>query len=103
MMRRCCFVPTFILLLLLIAPSVRADLAGDIRAVLHDKYFEKIDVGIAVARLGEGSTTDVLFRSESDIPLIPASNLKLLTTSAFLDHFGADFRFRTLLLQKDND
>ena len=29
-----------------------------------------------------------IYRSDSDLPLIPASNLKLLTTSAFLDRLG---------------
>ncbi|MEO6436206.1 MAG: D-alanyl-D-alanine carboxypeptidase/D-alanyl-D-alanine-endopeptidase [Tepidisphaeraceae bacterium] len=98
------FVPFRIFLLVaVLAATARADLTGDIRTILRDKYLNGAEVGIAVARLDEGGTTDVLYRAESDIPLIPASNLKLLTTSAFLDRLGADFKFRTLLLHKDGD
>ena len=89
--------------LLAVHAPARADLAGEIKAVLQDKYFNKADVGIAIARLGDNGTTDIAYRFDSDIPLIPASNLKLLTTSAFLDRFGPDFKFRTLLLHKDGD
>src|SRR5262249_36285727 len=99
-----------------------ADLESDLKAILRDKYLAKADVGIAVARLGEtpatatapssatvaaasesGDDPSIIYRFDSDIPLIPASNLKLLTTSAFLDHFGGDFKFHTPLLMKDGD
>jgi D-alanyl-D-alanine carboxypeptidase/D-alanyl-D-alanine-endopeptidase (penicillin-binding protein 4) len=91
------------------AAPARADLAGDVRAVLRDKYLNKVEIGIAIARLpdggsaGAGAAPEVLFRHESDIPLIPASNLKLVTTSAFLDRFGPTWKFRTVLLMKDSD
>src|SRR5262245_881111 len=97
------------------APTVRADLAGDVRAVLRDKYLTKAEVGVAIARLSDGAAAatatastgpaspEILFRHESDIPLMPASNLKIVTTSAFLDRFGPDWKFRTVLLMKDSD
>jgi len=90
-------------------PAARADLAGDVRAVLRDKYLTKAEVGVVIARLpdsaspGAAAAPEILFRHESDIPLMPASNLKLLTTSAFLDRFGPDFKFRTVLLMKESD
>jgi D-alanyl-D-alanine carboxypeptidase/D-alanyl-D-alanine-endopeptidase (penicillin-binding protein 4) len=77
------------------------------KAILREKYLSKADVGVAVARVDEAnpSATDpqIIYRFDSDIPLIPASNLKILTTSAFLDHFGSDFTFRTVLLHKGQD
>lgn len=96
---------TLLVLCTLIAPAApaRADLNGDIRAILRDKYFDRADVGVAVARLGEDGKAEVVFRLDSEMPLIPASNLKLLTTSAFLDRFGPEFKFRTLLLLREND
>src|SRR5262249_27767770 len=38
-----------------------------------------------------------------DKPLTPASNMKVLTTSAALDRLGADFKFRTLLVVHEGD
>ena len=83
---------------------VRADLAGDIRVVLMDKLLSKADVGIAVVKLGgTAPTSTFVFKQDSDIPLIPASNLKVVTTSAALDALGADFRFRTMLAKHGDD
>jgi D-alanyl-D-alanine carboxypeptidase/D-alanyl-D-alanine-endopeptidase (penicillin-binding protein 4) len=84
---------------LMVGAAARADLKEEIKGILRDKYLSKVQMGIAVVRLGEDAAHDEgIYRFESDIPRIPASNLKLLTTSAFLDHFGSDFKFRTVLL-----
>ncbi len=97
-----------ILLLLLIGGWLRmapaSDLQSDVQSVLHEKILRKTTVGISVVRLGtsEDSTTP-LYRLEDELPLVPASNLKLITTSAALDRLGPDFRFRTLLLRHGND
>src|SRR6185437_3835376 len=100
MMRRCCF-----LAIVLILPAfARADLPADIRTILHDKYLNKVQIGISIVRIGQTPESNTsIYRSDSDLPLIPASNLKLLTTSAFLDRLGADFKFHTRLLTKDGD
>src|SRR5690349_19242920 len=82
----------------------RADLASDVRAVLNDKYLAKAKAGVAIAKLTEGSDkADIIFASNAKTPLIPASNLKLITTAAALDRFGPDFKFRTHLLLKGED
>ena len=82
----------------------RADLAADVRAVLNDKYLSKAKAGVAIAKLTDGSDkADIIFASNAKTPLIPASNLKLITTAAALDRFGADFKFRTHLLLKGED
>jgi D-alanyl-D-alanine carboxypeptidase/D-alanyl-D-alanine-endopeptidase (penicillin-binding protein 4) len=49
------------------------------------------------------AASPVLFKHESDIPLIPASNLKLVTTSAAVDVLGPDFKFRTALVRRGDD
>ncbi len=91
-------------ILLIATAAARADLAGDVRGILNDKYLAKARVGVAIAKLDEGSAkANVLFTSDGTIPLIPASNLKLITTAAALDRFGADFKFRTHLLFKGED
>jgi D-alanyl-D-alanine carboxypeptidase/D-alanyl-D-alanine-endopeptidase (penicillin-binding protein 4) len=87
-----------------VTPVLRADLSADIQAVLKDKTLQRAEVGIEIIRLGDSAKTDkVLFRHNSEIPLIPASNLKLVTTSAALANLGPDFKFRTLLLKHNND
>ena len=81
----------------------RADLDGDVRAVLRDALIAKADVGVYIARLDPEDPPAVLFRHNADKRLIPASNMKILTTSAALDHFGAERQYRTLLVQKGPD
>jgi D-alanyl-D-alanine carboxypeptidase/D-alanyl-D-alanine-endopeptidase (penicillin-binding protein 4) len=51
--------------------------------------------GVMVRSLDTG---DTLYALEADEPLVPASNLKLLTTAAALRILGPEYRFRTYLL-----
>jgi D-alanyl-D-alanine carboxypeptidase/D-alanyl-D-alanine-endopeptidase (penicillin-binding protein 4) len=90
-----------LLTIVTLTPSARADLQSDVRAVLREKYLAKATVGISIARLS-GGQPELLFAHNATRPLIPASNLKLVTTAAAIDQLGADFRFRTALLLKDN-
>ncbi|MDB5304217.1 MAG: dac [Phycisphaerales bacterium] len=83
---------------------VRADLASDVQVVLQDKLLHKATVGIEVYRLGKtDAEVKEIYNLHADVPLIPASNLKLATSSAALDRLGPDFRFRTALLMHDGD
>src|ERR1700712_4709386 len=85
---------------LALSPVVRADLGADVQAVLKDKTLHRAESGVAIVHLGDSPQTDkTLFKHNSEIPLIPASNLKLVTTSAALANLGPDFKFRTLLLK----
>ena len=89
---------------LLVSQMARADLAGDIRAALQDKLLQKAQVGIQVVELGEKpAAARTVFAHQADLPLIPASNQKLLTTSAALEVLGEKFVFRTLLVQRGQD
>lgn len=45
-----------------------------------------------------GVTGDTLVARDIDVPLAPASNVKILTSAASLFHLGPDFRFPTLVL-----
>jgi len=82
----------------------RADLAGDIRAALADKLLQKAQVGVQVVELGERpEAARTIFAHQADLPLIPASNQKLLTTAAALEILGEKFTFRTLLVQHGRD
>jgi serine-type D-Ala-D-Ala carboxypeptidase/endopeptidase (penicillin-binding protein 4) len=92
------------LLILLLSPPARADLTGDINAILKDKGLGKASVGVEIVRLGRtDADSKEIFQRDARTPLTPASNLKLTTTSAFLDHVGPDFKFHTTLLEHGGD
>jgi serine-type D-Ala-D-Ala carboxypeptidase/endopeptidase (penicillin-binding protein 4) len=92
------------LLCLTFSAAARADLTGDINLILHDRSLTKSQVGVQVVRLGVTESDDrVVYRSSSDIPLTPASNLKLITTSAALDRLGPGFKFRTQLVYHEGN
>ena len=84
--------------------ACRAELQGEVNAILQDKLLRRAVVGINVFRLGarlEDAREILNLRAQT--PLTPASNLKIATTSAALDQFGPDFRFRTQLFLRDGD
>lgn len=93
-----------LLIVTLAAGTARADVATDVRRLLADKYMSGLDAGIMLVSLGKApADRRVLFTHQEDKPLIPASNLKLVTTSAALSRFGADFRYRTALLSRQTN
>ena len=95
---------TFITCLLAAYVTARADLATDIDSVLSDKLLARAAVGIDIVRLGNSaSDTATIYHTDATLPLVPASNLKVITTSAALEQLGPDFKFRTLLLYHDGD
>lgn len=93
------------LLTLLLLPAMAfAGLEEKINAVLRDKMLAKADSGIVIIKMGPTrEACTVLYQRDPEIPRTPASNLKLVTTSAFLNTMGKDFRFRTIVLLKGED
>src|SRR4051812_21691980 len=88
----------FVLAPTLRPPVARADLASDIDAVLEDKLLRKGHVAVQIVRLGEKAAQDeALYGHNAEMPLVPASNLKLVTTAAALEKFGDRFNFKTEL------
>lgn len=101
---RACFSILFVAACVLAPLAARADLNDDIRPILRDKLLARADVGVSIVRLGPTAAASLsLFKHESDIPLIPASNLKLVTTSAAIDRLGPQFKFRTALVRRGED
>ena len=89
---------------MMVAAGARADLSAEIQQVINDRLLARADVGIDVVRLGKSAAdTTTVYRSNETMPLVPASNLKVITTSTALQELGADFKFRTLLLYHDGD
>lgn len=82
--------------LFLAASTLRADLASDVRSIAANPALSKAVVGVQVIKLGESREQDqTLVAVNPDEKLIPASNLKIITTAAALDTLGKDFRFKT--------
>jgi len=82
---------------------VHADLSSDIRQALLAKSAAKGQVGVEVVRLGPNTAESMaVFRANADVPMVPASNMKLLTTSAALHQLGGAFRFTTRLVMRDD-
>ncbi|HEY1629204.1 MAG TPA: D-alanyl-D-alanine carboxypeptidase/D-alanyl-D-alanine-endopeptidase [Tepidisphaeraceae bacterium] len=91
-------------IVLMLAPIARADLASDVHAVLGDKLLNKGDVGVEIIRLGASlDDAKAIYESKATTPRIPASNLKVVTTSTALEKLGTDFQFKTIFASRGND
>ena len=61
-------------------------------------------VGVQLLKLGDTpDASKVLYEHDATTPLTPASNLKVVTTSAAIDRLGVDFKFKTRLVLHDHD
>ena len=67
----------------------------DIDRFLADSLFVPARASITVVSLESG---EVLYERDNKLLMHPASNLKLLTSSAALDTLGKDFEFKTCIL-----
>jgi len=60
----------------------------------------KVQAGARVIELPSGR---VLYDHDGTRPLVPASNMKLVTLSAAIDRFGGDYEFKTILAARNKD
>ncbi|MHC5027953.1 MAG: D-alanyl-D-alanine carboxypeptidase, partial [Planctomycetota bacterium] len=79
---------------LLLTSFVAADLRTDIESAVR-KAKVGPSIGISVVDVQSGR---VLYESKQDELMIPASNMKLLTTGAALHVLGPEFRFSTKMV-----
>ncbi len=79
------------------APDLGPDpeVQRDIESLLKRTGWSKSEWGVLAISLDRG---DTLVSINASTPLVPASNVKLLTTAAALHYLGADFRYRTFLM-----
>ncbi|MGB3542969.1 D-alanyl-D-alanine carboxypeptidase/D-alanyl-D-alanine endopeptidase [Rubrivirga sp.] len=76
------------------AAFTRAALGDRIDEILNAEAFEGATWGVFIRDLDNGR---VLYDRSADLPMIPASNMKLVSTAAALDALGPDYRYQTSL------
>ena len=78
----------------LAAPPAHAGLETDVQQILTGASLGKTRSSVLLVDLRTGQT---LIDLDADVPLVPASNMKLITTAAALTRLGPDFKFSTKL------
>lgn len=71
------------------------DLRSDLEGLIRSATVRNSVHGVLVVSIDRG---DTLFSHNADVPLAPASNMKLFSTSAALYYLGPDFRYSTYAL-----
>lgn len=94
------FLYTYTLILILfVSGNCLAGLKGEISSIINRSSQKKVDYGVYIQNARTGKT---VYSHNSTVPMIPASNMKLVTTAAALDFFGGDYQFTTKVGICDN-
>lgn len=96
--------PYYALILLISAGAARAassSLADELNSLLTSPKVGKMRVGVQIVALGDKPS--VVLEQNSREAFKPASNQKILTTSAAMALLPADFKFTTILARRGND
>lgn len=91
--RRCLLLLTLALCLSPLFAQPGEELSARLDRVFADPHLQGASLGVCVRRL-DGT---VLYERGADKPLMPASNMKLVTAATALRTWGEDFRFATAL------
>jgi len=81
-----------VILSVLSAGAVRADLAGQIQSIVNQSSQTKTQFAIQIIEAGSGRA---VYSFNANKPMTPASNMKIVTSAAALKYLGADFEYKT--------
>lgn len=70
----------------------RADLAKTIDGIISQSSEKDVKFSIQIVRADSGQ---VVYGHNADTPMIPASNMKIVTTAAALKYLGPEFEYKT--------
>ena len=93
-LRTFCWIP----LLVTLAPAEAADLQQRLDEFLRNHPLS----GAAGIQVAEVATGRILYQYNDDRLLLPASNLKILTSALALDRLGAAYRFTTRVVREES-
>ena len=80
------------LLGLIFAPAAMASLSSRINGIVNDKVNRSAHFTIKIVDAASGRT---LYARNTDEPMTPASNMKIVSSAAALHYLGRDYRFVT--------
>jgi D-alanyl-D-alanine carboxypeptidase/D-alanyl-D-alanine-endopeptidase (penicillin-binding protein 4) len=72
--------------------SARADLAGCVDDIISQSLSQQVHFSIRIVEAGSGRA---LYEHDARELMIPASNMKLVTTAAALEYLGPSYQYRT--------
>ena len=79
-------------LTLTLANFVKADLAKRVNRIIDQSFKQGVKFSIHIVEADSGST---VYEHNEKEPMIPASNMKIITTAAALRYLGADYEYKT--------
>jgi len=85
-------VVALVLLSLLTADIAQASLADKVNSIIGKSSQKSVDFSVSVINAATGRT---VYEHNSHDALIPASNMKIITTAASLRYLGSDFEYKT--------
>ncbi|MBI5788112.1 MAG: D-alanyl-D-alanine carboxypeptidase/D-alanyl-D-alanine-endopeptidase [Candidatus Schekmanbacteria bacterium] len=74
-------------------------LSGQMARLVQAAPLRKAKMGIDIVSIKDGRQ---IFSHNADLPLIPASNMKILTSLAALSYLGSEYRFKTEIYGEHN-
>jgi len=88
-----------IIFALLLVGSAKADLSQRINEIIGQPSQKKVQFSIHIVKSDTGNT---VYERNAKSSLIPASNMKIITTAAALKYLGDDFEYKTRIGLIDN-
>ncbi|MHC4791504.1 MAG: D-alanyl-D-alanine carboxypeptidase/D-alanyl-D-alanine endopeptidase, partial [Planctomycetota bacterium] len=80
--------------------TASADLTRQVDAVISRPSQRKVQFSVHIVKADSGKT---IYSHNATKPMVPASNMKIITTAAALEFLGPDYEYKTQVGLSDND